>query len=864
MSAAYRALLRLYPRSFRIEYGGDMCADFAERRQAARGPLAGLALGLEAVADVVVNAAAVHWELLRQDLRYAARSLRRVPGFTLTAILVVALGVGANTAAFSVADHVLLRPLPFPHPDRLVKLWQHEGDYSRVELSPANYRDWRAMTSSFQALGVYNGISLNLVGQGDPERLEGAAVSSDLLPLLGVAPLLGRVFTADEDQEGVSGTVLLSYGLWHTRFGSDPGVVGRRILLDGSPYDVIGVMPAEFNFPSREARFWTPIRLNAGDFEDRNNNFLKVVGRLRHSVSLADAQSELEVVTVRLAGVYPETNARTRANSYLLQDEVSQQARLLLLALCGATLCILLIACANLASLLLARALARQRELALRTALGAGSERLVRQLLTESSVLALVGGLVGLAVAKAAVPILARLVPEMLPVSGTPGLDLRALAFAGIITAVTGIGFGVVPALRACRGTQFESLRDGGRSGGRGQRVRAALVITEVAASVVLLISAGLLLRALWRIQSVDPGFRPDSVLTLRTALPMPKYAMTGKRVAFYARVLDEVRALPGVSSAAYISFLPMAMGGGIWPVKVKGEAPSEGGSESHRFASLRFVTPGFFETLEIPLRQGRDVERADTRESPYVAVVSESFARRHWPGADPIGRRFDFGLAERTVVGVVGDILVRGPERTSEPQVYLPAAQVDDSALIFYPPRDLVIRTATSPEGLVTAIREIVRRADPEQPISNVRTLGAIVAEQTASRSVQARLLGALAAIALLLAAVGIHGLLSYTVSSRSQEIGVRMALGARPDDVTRLIVRQGLRLAAAGVLPGILLAYFAGRALESLLASVRPGDLTTFLGVVGLCILMATAGCFFPARRAAQVDMIIAIKSE
>ena len=806
----------------------------------------------------------MHWELLRQDLRYALRTLRRVPGFTVTAILVVALGVGANTAAFSVADHVLLRPLPFPDPERLVKLWQHQSDYSRVELSPANYRDWRAMTSSFEALGAYNGISVNLVGQGEPQRLEGAAVSADLLPLLGIQPLLGRLFTEEDDREGVGGTVLLSYGLWQARFGGDAGVVGRRVLLDGMPYDVIGVMPAAFQFPSREVRLWTAARIPASEYEDRDNNYLNVVGRLRRGVSLADAQAELEVVTVRLAGVYPATNEKTRSNSYLLQDDVSQQARLLLLALCGATLCILLIACANLASLLLARAVARRRELALRTALGAGRERLVRQLVTESFLLALAGGVAGLAVASAAVPLLARLVPETLPVAGGPGLDLRVLAFAGLITALTGIGFGVVPALRACRGTEFESLRDGGRSGGRRQGLRAALVMTEVAASVVLLISAGLLLRALWRIQSVDPGFRADSVLTLRTALPMPKYDSTARRIDFYDRVLTQVRALPGVSSAAYISFLPMAMGGGIWPVSVEGEPPANRAAGSRKFASLRYVTPGFFETLGIPLRRGREVDATDTRESPFVAVVSESFARRHWPNADPIGRRFDFALDERTVVGVVGDIMVRGLERPSEPQVYLPATQVGDGDLQYYPPRDLVVRTATSSDALVPSIREIVRRVDPEQPISNVRTLESIVAEQTASRSVQARLLGALAAVALLLAGVGIHGLLSYTVSSRSQEIGVRLALGARPGDVTRLVVGQGVRLAAAGIMPGILLAYVAGRGLESLLASVHPGDLATFLAVVGLCILMTTAGCFFPARRAARVDPITAIKSE
>ncbi len=858
MSRLYRVLLRLYPRSFRAEYGAEMCADVSERRRLAVGPVGVLLFWLEAVADVAVNALAVHADLLRQDLRYALRSLRRARGFTITAVLVVALGVGANTAAFSVADHVLLRPLPFSHPDRLVKLWQHEGDYARVELSPANYRDWQAMTSSFEGIGAYHGISMNLVGHGEPERLEGAAVTHELLWLLGAHALLGRTFTAGDDREGVGGTVLLSYGLWQARFGGDAGVVGRRVLLDGKPCDVIGVMPADFAFPSPEARFWTAARFAAADYEDRTNNYLSVVGRLRDGVSLADARAELELVTGRLAQAYPESNANTRANAYLLQDEVSAQARLLLLALCGAALCILLIACANLASLLLARALARERELVVRTALGAGSERLVRQLMTESSLLALAGGLVGLGVAHAALPLLARLVPETLPVNGAPGLDLRVMAFGALVTGLTAVGFGVVPALRACRAI------NPGRSSDRRQGVRTALVVTEVAASVVLLISAGLLLRALWRIQSVDPGFRPDSVLTLRTALPMPKYALTARRVAFYDRVLEEVRALPGVSSAAYISFLPMAMTGGIWPVTIDGQPPASSGTAPHQFASLRFVTPGFFETLRIPIDRGRAVATSDTKESPYVSVVSESFVRRHWPGADPMGRRFQVGLAERTVIGVVGDVRVRGLEQTSEPQVYLPAAQVDDSALISYPPKDLVIRSSADPEVLVTAIRHIMRRVDPEQPISNVRTLQAIVAEQTASRSVQARLVAALAAVALLLAGVGIHGLLSYIVTSRRQEIGVRMALGAQPVDVTHLVARQGARLALAGVVPGIVLAYLAGRTLQSLLASVRAGDLATFLGVVGLCILMTIAGCFFPARRAVQVDPIIAIKSE
>ncbi|MBA3260204.1 MAG: ABC transporter permease [Gemmatimonadales bacterium] len=858
----YQVLLRLYPRSFRAEYETEMCALFAERRRATDGVGGRFALWAGAWADVMVNAAAAHWEILRQDLRYTVRALARTPGFAITAVFVVALGVGANTAAFSLADYVLLRPLPFPEPERLVKLWGGVPGYARIELSPADFRDWRAAAASFEAMGAYHNNQVNLVGQGEPERLDATSVTSDLLPILGVQPALGRLFTPADDQEGVGGTVLLSYGLWRSRFGGDARVVGRSLLLDGMPYVVIGVMPRDFHFPRREVALWTPIRFDAAAFEDRNNNYLQALGKLRPGVSLEEAQAELKVVTARLAREFPESNEHTGSNAYLLQDDLSQQARLLLLALCGAALCILLIACANLANLLLARAVARQHELALRTALGAGRERLVRQLVTESLVLALVGGAVGVLVAMAMFPLLGRLVPESLPVAGGPGLDLRMLAFAGLITGLTGIGFGVVPALRACRGTSLDVLREGNRAGGgRRQSLRAALVITELAVSVVLLVSAGLLIRALWRLRAVDPGFRAETVLTLRTALPMPKYAPTARRNAFYSRVLSEVRALPGVASAAYISFLPMAMTGGIWPVVMDGEPERR---EQNRVASLRYTTPGFFATLGIPVRRGRDVRESDTRESQFVAVVSESFARRYWPDADPLGRQFKFAFEERTVVGVVGDIMVRGPERTSEPQVYLPAPQVADSSIIFYAPQELVLRSSAEPGALLPAIREAVQRADPEQPISNVQTMGAIVADQTASRAVQARLLGALAAIALLLAGVGIHGLLSYTVSDRSREIGVRMALGARPRDIVGMVVGQGVRLAVAGVVPGVLLAYLAGRGLESLLASVRPGDAGTFLSVVALCLVMTTAGCFFPAWRAARLDPITAIKSE
>ncbi len=856
----YRALLRLYPASFRAEYGEEMCAVFREGLAGAGGLRGRLALAVGAILDTLGSAAGTHGEICRQDLRHAVRAFRRAPGFVATAVLVVALGVGANTAAFSVADHVLLRPLPFPDPERLVRVWVRTPEYARMELSPATYRDWKSSAPAFETLAAFHRFSVNLVDAGAPERLEGIEATADLLPMLGAGPVLGRLFTPDETRPGVAGTVVLSYELWQGRFGGDPGLLGRRVLLDGEPYTVIGVLPRNFHFPSRDVALWIPLRLPPEAYEDRTDNYLHVVGRLRDGGSLEGARAELEVVAARLAREFPREYTDHGATVHRLGDELSEQSRLLLLALCGAALCILLIACANLAGLLLARAAARHHELALRTALGAGRERLLRQLLTESVLLAAAGGALGLLLARAALPLLTRLVPDGLPGVETPTLDLRVLLFAALLTGVTGLGFGVWPALRAGQDSSLGALRDDARSGGSRQRLRAALVIAEVTASVVLLISAGLLLRALWRIQATDPGFRPDGVLTLRTALPMPKYERTALRLAFYDGVLAEVRALPGVSEAAYASFLPMAMGGGIWPVILeRTEEPQE-----RRMASLRYVTPGYFATLAIPLRRGRGVLGSDSGERPAVAVVSESFAQRYWPGEDPIGRRFTFALQERTVVGVVGEVRVRGLERTSEPQVYLPAGQVPDGGIIYYAPKDLVVRFSGNPGLLLRAIRGIVQGLDPEQPISNVRLMEEIVADQTLSRSVQVRLLGALAAVALLLAGVGIHGLLSFTVSTRGREIGVRLALGARPADVVAMVLWQGLGLALAGVVPGALLAYAGGRAMEALLASIRPDDAATFAGVALLILAMTAGGSLAPTLRAVRVDPMAALRAE
>jgi predicted permease len=859
MMRFYRMLLYFYPVSFRAEYGRELCAAF-EREHGGRHGVGALTTFVAALGDVVPNAFAVHWDILRQDLRYMLRAIRQAPGFAITAVLVVALGVGANTAAFSVADFVLIRPLPFPHPERLVKLWETTPGYDQMELSPGNYRDWKADAKSFAAMGAYTTTAVNLTGTGEPQRLQTAPVTSDLFAVLGVRPLIGRWFNAADTVAAQS--VILSYDLWQTQFGGDTRVLGQHVELDGTSNTVIGVMPPEFRFPTRDVALWTPLAFSDSALIERTDNYLEVVGRLRDGATLDGARAELSVIATRLRHDFPTENEGTGSYLNALRDDLSARSRLLLLALCGAALCILLLACANLANLLLARAVSREREIAVRAALGAGRERLVRQLVTESIVLALVGGVVGLAVAGVAVPGLARLVPDDLPIGQAPTLDLRVLLFAAVTIAITGLGFGIVPALRAGGARGLAGLRDGARAGGgRRQRTRGILVAIEVMASVVLLVSSGLLVRAMWRLQSVQTGFVADSVITLRTALPMPRYATAQAREPFFTRVLSDIRSLPGVTSAAYVSGLPMVMKGGVWGVALKGRAVIRDRSNS---ASLRFITPQYFTTLRIPIREGRDVSETDRTGRPYVAVVSESFAKRFWPNEDPIGKRFDAALHEREVVGVVGDVRVRGLEQQSEPQLYIPYLQADSGVLTYYTPKDLVIRTASSPAVLLPRIRQIIRAADPSQPISNVQTMQEVVASQTASRMGQLRVLGILAAIALLLAAVGIHGLLSFTVSRRTQEIGVRVALGAHSGQIMTMVVREGLLLCLAGVVPGLAIAYIAGRGMQALLVGVQPSDPIALGVAVGATCLTALLGCARPALRAARVDPSEALRAE
>ena len=858
----YRLLLHLYPSCYRAEYGDEMSAIFAQELRRCTGLTATVRLWLATAAEIFSNAAILHWEIARRDLRYSLRSLLRSPGFAITAVLLITVGIGANAAVFTLADFVLVRPLPFLQPERLVKVWENHPGYSRMELSPANYRDFKAASHSFAALATYDDKSMNLVGQGEPLRVQGASVTGNLFTTLGRQPWIGRFFSEQDDEAGAAGTVVLSYALWQTEFGGEASVLGKAIYLDDAAYTVIGVMPPDFLFPSRETQFWITYRFQEGDYKDRNDNYLTGIGRLKPGVSLSQARTEMGLIADRLKQQYPKENENVGVTVVSLRDEVSTQSRLLLLALCGAALCVLVITCANLANLLLVRSLARQKELSIRVSLGANRRSILRQLLSESAILGVAGGAGAIGLAVAALPLFSRLVPTALPIQQVPPIDVRMLLLALALTALTVVAFGVAPAIRVCRNAGLNGLREGVRTGGAGHhRTRSALVIAEVVVSVVLLISSGLLIRALWKVQATDPGFRTDDILTLRTALPIPKYEKTKVREEFYTRILTGVRALPGVKDAAYISALPMVWRGGIWPVVVNGR--SENRSEGNS-ASLRYVTPGFFATLGIPFKSGRDVSEADTGDRPYVAVVSESLARRYWPDEDPIGRHFEFGLHDREVIGVVGDVRVRGLERTSEPQVYLSYLQVPDGWIIGYIPKDLVVHASQPPQRLMPEVRRIIAAADSQQPISNVRTMEEIVAGETESRTIQMRVLITFTAVAILLAGLGIYGLLSFTVSLRQQEFGIRMALGAQHGDIFQMVLRQGATLAVAGLLPGVALAYMAARLLESLLAGVKPADAMTFLTAGALCFITALAGTVVPALRAIRFDPTTIMRAE
>jgi predicted permease len=853
MMRFYRLLLRLYPASFRAEYEAEMCAIFATRRRDENALMA----GIRAVFDVLTTAPRVHADVCWQDLAWTLRTLRQSPGFTLTALTITALGLGATTAAFTLLDHVLLRPLPFPRPEQLMVLAQTapRGN-GRAAVTPPNYEDWRSMNKSFSSLGAYIGVPLpvNLSGQGEPARLDAWTVNAYVFPTLGVRPAVGRSLTAEDDRPGAPSVVMFSDELAGALFGGASNAVGRTIRLDNRPYTIVGVMPPGFAFPTREARLWTPLAgLPPTSWESRTNHMLGVIGRLRPDVSLEQARADLRVIAGQLERAYPKENDDVGADVRGMRDIIAPNSRLLVLAVFGGAFCVLLIACSNLANLLFARAMVRRQELAVRVAIGAGRERLVRQLLTESLALALAGGAIGLGLAALATPALAVLVPLGLPIRATPEMDWRVFGFAAALAVATSVVFGVGPAVRSLREADLNALRARAAIGGHMSRLRSALVIGEIVATVVLLIGAGLLIKAIWRVQQVDPGFKPEGVLTLRTAVPFR--STPDERRAFYSRVLSEARTLPGVKSAAYVSFVPLTFSGGNFPVTVPGvTAPSE-----EIQAHVRFVTPDFFAALGIPLLRGRDISERDNSTSPRVVVISQSLARRLWPGQDPIGREINHG----TVVGAVGDVAVNGLEADSMPQVYLSAEQLPPD-LVFYAPKDLVVRASGNPAALTPALRRIIREVKPEQAISDVRLLEEIVWSQTAPRRAQLRVLGAFAAIALLLAAVGIHGVLSYAVSTRTQEVGVRMALGAGRGNILLMFLRQGLKLGVGGIVIAMPLAYGVARGMTSLLFGVNPADPSIYGAAALLALIMTMTGSLRPTLRAARVDPAITIRTE
>ena len=864
----YGALLRLYPHSFRAEYATELERTFEDRMDG-HGVLVRF---VAALADVLPNAIAAHWSILLQDLRYTLRSLNRARGFTLTAVLVTALGVGANTASFSVADFVLLRAMPYPDDQRLVRLCEGPrtggGLGCMNDMSPANARDVKTANMSFEAFGVFTSDWANLTGSGDPIRLNGVDVTSEVLPLMGVPPVIGRVFDTTLAGRGEAGSVVISYGLWD-RFGKDRDILGRSIVLNGRPFRVIGVMPPAFNFPTRDLAFWSLLQFTENDYSDRGNTYLQGVARLKPTVSFEQARADLDAIADRISRDNPGNEIGF--SFYKQRDGAAPSYQTMLLSLCGASACMLLLACANLANLLIVRASARERELAVRAAIGAGRDRLVRQMLTESLVLAFAGGIVGVLIARWTVPLLAYLVPSSLPIARQPILDLRILGVAGLLVLLTGIGFGLLPALRAGGRTGFDALRASARAGGsRTQRLRAGLVTFEVAVSVLLLIASGLLVRAIWKVQSVDPGFSTERVLKARVELPRPKYDSLSARLQFYDRLITEVRALPGVNSAALTSGVPMVFWGGVTGIQIPGVETGTGVAarrDPSQNALIRYVTPGFFATMGIARHRGRDLDRGDVAGALPVAVVSESFAQRYWPGEDPIGqtfRSFQNLKEDRTVVGVVGDVRVRGLERTAEPQIYLPAAQAPVGLPDFYMPKDLVVRSSLPEASLAPAITRMVQTADPEQPVSDVRPLSEVVSDQTASRRAQVQVLGALAALALLLAGIGIHGLLSLAVTQRVPEIGVRLALGASPWNVGRMILAEATRLAVIGLVVGTLGAYVAAKGMSALLFGVAPDDPVTF-GVAFLLVLFVTAaGMVAPMLRAMRVNPSVVIRTE
>jgi putative ABC transport system permease protein len=801
---------------------------------------------------------------LLQDLRFGLRVLARSPATSLVAVLALALGIGANTAIFSLVEAVLLKPLPYGDADRLVQVWEDASfiGFGHNTPAPANFYSWKEQNQVFSDMAASRNRAVTLSGDGDPEAVEGRAVTGNLFAVLGARPLLGRAFGDADDRPDAPPVAILSYRLWQRRYGGDPGVVGRSIAVDGRAHTVVGVMPRAFAYTLRDHDIWVPIAFTPEQAAARQSHYLQVVARLRPGVTLARARADMAQIAARLARAYPESNERVGATVIPLRDEIVGDLRPALLVLLAAVGCVLLIACANIANILLSRAVARRREIAVRLALGARRGRVVRQLLTESVLLAVAGGALGLALAAWSFDFLGRLVPR-----GSGGaalaLDGRVLVFTAAVAVVTGVVFGLAPALSVSRQDLAAQLKSGGRAGAdlSTGRLRGALVVAEVALAFTLLTAAGLILQAFVRVRGLDPGFRPEHVLTARTLLPSPRYDDPARRLAFYDGVLERVRLLPGVVSAGYTTWLPLTNRGGTSGFTIEGRPPPAPGEVTD--ANFREVTPDYLGTMGIALRAGRLIDARDVAGAPPVVVVNEAFTRQFFPGDEALGRRIrrGDGAPWTTIVGVVADVRQMGLERGARSEMYVPVAQLADD---IYPPRDLAVRVAGDPMALAEPLRKAVWQVDPQQPVAHVRPMTALLDEEVASRGVQASLLGAFALLALVLAALGLYGVLSYAVAQRRREIGIRMALGAPARAVVRMVVGHGLRLVAIGLALGVALALAATRALAALLYGVSATDPATYAGVAAALAVVAAAASWLPARQAARLDPSITLQAE
>jgi putative ABC transport system permease protein len=811
---------------------------------------------------------------LWQDLRFGARMLLKNPGFTLIAVITLALGIGANAAIFSVINAVLLKPLPYPESEQMMMVY---GEFpalrtNRMRLSLPDFVDLQQRTRSFAASGAFDSGSANLAPQegGDPERVERGWLTPEMFAVLRVAPLLGRVFMPEEAQAGRDDVVMLSHGLWQRRYAGKIDAIGRKLMISGRSHTIIGVMPPGFAFPPK-AEIWQPLWFpkRLYDQQRRGGGHLEVLARLKPGVRPVEAQAELDQLGAQLTAQYPQNYGNERRYRMvvapLLGDYVGELKPALLL-LAGAVGFVLLIACANVANLLLARAATRRQEMAVRLALGAGRGRLARQLLTESVLLALAGGAAGLLLATWGAQLLLRFAPDNLPRLGEVDLDGRALAFTALASLATGLIFGLAPALHASRSEVNDALRESGRTGAgaRGQRLRNAFVVAEIALALALLAGAGLALRSFWRLQAVDPGFNPDGVLTMRMLLPFTTHPQISERAAFFRQVLERLRALPGVESAGAVSRIPMAPGNNSGAIT--GENLAVGPSDPQIEAEMRWASPAYFQTMGIALLRGRDFNDADAVGALPVAIVDENFARRFYPNEDPIGKRIKRGDPRsanpwKTIVGVARSVRNQRLDATSLPQAYFPVFQ---EANEMYNLSFAVRASGGEPAALAQSVRAAVLAADRNQPIYDVKPLRQIVADSIALRRLALLLLSVFASVALALAAAGIYGVMAHAVEQRTHEIGVRMALGASAGDVVRLVVRQGLKLALCGVALGLAVALALTRLMEALLFGVSAADPLTFAGIALLLFVVAIAACWIPARRATKVDPMIALRCE